>query len=159
MQCSSIENVEKIMFLFFMGGTVHRIYIFCLQHVVLQHKYPAEVDLDKTRELAMAMPTDTVGFVKYKTLHDYDMVSRLLYDTLWVRSGYCVPILFQRSRIQMLERRPTILTKDFREFPQFLQANSGIVAQIRPRPLVPYHSDPLFTTHPTIPCRRQFNHG
>lgn len=45
-----------------------------------------------------------------------------------------------------MARRQIILTKGFREFPQFVQANSRIVPQIRPRPLVPLPSDPLFAT-------------
>lgn len=49
--------------------------------------------MDETRELTMATPPDTVGFVKYTALHDYDMVSRLLYDTLWLPSGYSVSFI------------------------------------------------------------------
>lgn len=48
-----------------------------MQHEVLHYKHPVEVVLDETRELATVTSADTVGSVKYTTLHDYDTVSRL----------------------------------------------------------------------------------
>jgi hypothetical protein len=36
--------------------------------------------------------------------------------------------------VQISARRPAILTEVFRGYPQFLQANAGIVSQIRSRP-------------------------
>jgi hypothetical protein len=48
---------------------------FFLQHMVLYYKYPVEVDLDETRQMATVISSDTVGFGKYRTLHDYKTVS------------------------------------------------------------------------------------
>jgi hypothetical protein len=49
-------------------------------------------------------------------------------------------------RVKITARRPVVLTEGFHNFPHSLQANSGIVPQIRPLPL----SNSLFTDHPTI---------
>ncbi|KDR17913.1 hypothetical protein L798_08220 [Zootermopsis nevadensis] len=42
------------------------------KYTVEYHKYPLEVQLDETRQTAMVTPPDTAGFLKYKTLHDYN---------------------------------------------------------------------------------------
>jgi hypothetical protein len=36
-------------------------------------------------------------------------------------------IVFGRSQIQISDRRPVILIKDFRGFPQSVQTNAGII--------------------------------
>jgi hypothetical protein len=74
---------------------------------------------------------------------------KLIIKAISERRGSVVKILrsIGRPRAQTSARRPAILTKVFRDFPQSVEANSILVSYSRQYRLFHIHSKPLITDH------------
>jgi hypothetical protein len=103
-------------------------------------------------------------FVHFIVLPEFSKIKRpKLCEThriLW-SSGYHSCFIFGRSQVQMLARRPAVMTEVFHGFPQSLQADAGIAPWIKPWPLPstpsPVHNL-LSSSHSTIYSRGCWKH-
>jgi hypothetical protein len=70
-------------------------------------------------------------------------------NSLRYRMQWLSCFVIERFWVQLWACRPTILTEVYRGLPQSIRANSGIVSQIRPRPLLSTFSNLFLTNYPT----------